>query len=380
MNFSFTEEQELIRDSARDFLSEESSSEKIRKAMLKDVGYELKIWESISADMGWTALRIPEEYGGLDLGHVELCILLEEMGSSLLCSPYYSTVCLAVSAFMNSDTEILKQEYLPKIAEGSLTATLAFDEENTGWDASGINTSYQTVDDGFLINGSKRYVLDGHSADLVIVAARSENSIDKEGLSLFVVTGEQEGLKRELLTTMDQTRKQAQLDFDNVLVSKEQLLGEEGKGWELLEKTLQHAGIALAAEQLGGSQKCLDMTVDYSKERVQFDRPIGSFQAVKHKCADMMVKVESARSAVYYAACIADEDTDELKEAAAIAQAYCSEVFMHCAADAVQLHGGIGFTWEYDLHLFFKRARAMEHYLGSPDYHRELVAQSIGLT
>lgn len=379
MNFAFTEEQDLIRDSAREFLNGQFDSELRRNSMQEQNGYDPGIWQGMAEDMGWAALHIPEDYEGLQLGFVEQAILMEEMGNALLNSPYFATLCLAANALILAGTTQQKSRYLPAIARGELTATIAFTESNARWDADAVTAQYVSEQQGYVLNGTKRYVLDGHSADLVIVAARENGTAGQDGLSLFLLEHDHPGLKRVPLTTMDQTRKQAELVLKNVQVEKAQRLDNEGQCWPVLDKVLQLASISLAAEQLGGARRCLDMTVEYSKERMQFGRPIGSFQAVKHKCADMMLQVESAVSAVYYAACIADEGSDELKEAASIAKAYCSEIYMQCAAQALQLHGGIGFTWEYDLHLYFKRARAMENYLGSPDFHRQIVAQCIGL-
>lgn len=234
--------------------------------------------------------------------------------------------------------------------------------------------------DDYVLNGTYRYVLDGHTAQLLIVAARSEGSEGEQGISLFAIDSDTPGVKRTWLPTMDQTRKQAEIVFDNVRVSSSQLMGEENNAWPQLNKVLQLAAIAIAAEQVGGSQQVLDLTVEYTKERVQFGRPIAGFQAVKHQAADMMLRTEVARSAVYYAACVAEEAlsggllADELGEAASVAKSYCSEGYFKNAGDALQLHGGVGFTWEYDVHLYFKRAKSSELFLGDAAYHREHVA------
>jgi alkylation response protein AidB-like acyl-CoA dehydrogenase len=222
-------------------------------------------------------------------------------------------------------------------------------------------------------------VLDGHTAELLLVAARRTDSSGEEGISLFAVPGESPGLERRLLPTMDQTRKQAEIRLDDVRVPASALMGEEGAGFGTLCATLDLAAIALAAEQVGGAQRCLDMSVEYAKERVQFGRPIGSFQAIKHKCANMMVEVESARSASYYAGWAAAEGTEDLPVAAALAKAFCSDTYFRCAAESVQIHGGVGFSWEYDVHLYFKRAKSTEILFGSPAYHRERVAQRMGI-
>ena len=222
-------------------------------------------------------------------------------------------------------------------------------------------------------------MVDGHSADLVLVVARAPGTTGEDGLSVFAVDGDADGVSRKMLTTMDQTRRIAEIELSAVRVSAEACLGEPGAAWPGLRRTLDLAAIALAAEQVGGAQKCLDLSVAYAKEREQFGRPIGSFQAIKHKCADMMIAVESARSAVYYAACIADDRSDDLSSNASLAKAWCSEAYFKCAADSIQIHGGVGFTWEYEPHLHFKRARASENWLGNPSFHRERIAQHLEL-
>jgi len=379
MHFAFTEEQEELRSQAHGFLGEFSSPEQVREAMGSERGYDPELWGRISAELGWPSVVIPEEYGGLGLSYVELIALMEEMGAALLCAPFLSSVCLAGSALIIGGTEAQKQEHLPGIAEGTTIGTLAYMESNGRPDATGIETLARKDGGDFILKGAKSFVLDGHIAGLLVVAARSADSSGEEGISLFVVPSDSPGLERRLLPTMDQTRKQAELTLNDVRVPGSALMGEEGQGWKTLSGALDHAAVALAAEQVGGAQRCLDMSVDYAKERVQFGRPIGSFQAIKHKCADMMVEVESARSASYYAGWTAAEDTEDLPVAAALAKAFCSDTYFRCAAQSVQIHGGVGFTWEYDVHLYFKRAKSTEILFGSPAYHRERVAQRMGL-
>ena len=377
MNFAFTEEQEELREMARGFLAETSSSEQVRAAMTSDLGFDPEVWKRIGAELGWTAITIPDAYGGLGLSAVELTALMEVMGGALLCSPFLATVCLAADAILAIGSEDQKQALLPAIAEGQSRATLALSGPSGRWDASGIETIAAPEADGFRINGSQRFVLDGHSAELLLVGARREGTQGEEGVSLFAVPGDTAGLSREPLPTMDQTRRLAVVELQDVRVPASALLGEEGQAWPALAGTLDRAAVALAAEQVGGAQRCLDASVEYALERVQFGRTIASFQAIKHKCADMMVAVESARSAAYYAACVAAEDGEALPMAASLAKATCSEAFFRCAADSLQIHGGVGFTWEYDVHLFFKRARSMEGFLGDPAWHRERVASRL---
>jgi len=379
MHFAFTEEQEELRSQAHGFLREFSSPEQVRKAMESETGYDPELWGRISAELGWTAVVIPEEYGGLGLSYVELIALMEEMGGALLCAPFLSSVCLAGNALIIGGTEAQKKEHLPGIAEGTTVGTLAYMESNGRPDATGIEAVARRDGGDFILSGAKSFVLDGHTAGLLLVAARSPESSGEEGISLFVVPSDSPGLERRLLPTMDQTRKQAELTLSDVRLPASALMGEEGGGWRTLSGALDLAAVALAAEQVGGAQRCLDMSVEYAKERVQFGRPIGSFQAIKHKCADMMVEVESARSASYYAGWAAAEDAEDLPVAAALAKAFCSDTYFRCAAQSVQIHGGVGFTWEYDVHLYFKRAKSAEILFGSPAYHRERVAQRMGL-
>lgn len=391
MEFSFTEEQKMIRDTAQAFLVEVSSSIAIRTAMVTEQGYEDKVWQRVCDEMYWQAIHVPEEYGGLGLGYVELVILLEQMGRNLLCSPFFSTVCLAANALMIAGTETQKQQYLSEICAGSLTATLAYTGSNGQWGADAIQgtallketvTLQETVtlkNSNYLLNGTYRYVPDGHTADLLIIAARSEGSVGEEGISLFAIPANTPGVTRTWLPTMDQTRKQAEIVLDNVTLSIDHLMGEQGQAWPQLKKVIHLATIATAAEQTGGAQQVLDLTVAYTKERVQFGRPVAGFQAVKHQAADMMLRTEVARSAIYYAACVAAESNDEaeLAEAASVAKAYCSDGYFKNASDAIQLHGGVGFTWEYDVHLYFKRAKSSELFLGNGAYHREQVAKML---
>ncbi|MCZ6571391.1 MAG: acyl-CoA/acyl-ACP dehydrogenase [Deltaproteobacteria bacterium] len=379
MDFAFTEEQEELRATARDFLVAHSSSEQVRTAMQSELGYDPQVWKQIGAELGWPSVIIPEEFGGLGLGYVELIALLELMGSALLCAPFFSSVCLAANALLVGGSEEQKKEYLPGIAEGQTRATLAFTEANGRWDASGIEASARREGGDYVLSGKKSFVLDGHCADLLVVAARREGTTGEAGISLFALPAAARGVERRALPTMDQTRRLAEIELRDVRVPGSALMGQEGEGWGALSKTLSLAAIALSAEQVGGAQRCLDMSVEYAKQRVQFGRPIGSFQALKHKCADMLVQVESARSASYYAGCVAAEDGVELPLLASLAKAYCSDAYFDCAANAIQIHGGVGFTWEYDVHLYFKRAKSSESFLGDGAYHREQVARGIGL-
>jgi alkylation response protein AidB-like acyl-CoA dehydrogenase len=371
VNFAFSEEQEELRRSVRRFLEDKSPESEVRRLMETTEGYDTAVWEQMAQQLGLQGLAVPEEYGGSGYGYVELVVVLEEMGRALLCAPYFSTVALAANALLSSGDDAAKKEFLPGIAAGTTIATLAFTEDSGRWDEAGITMTAAKSGDGYTLDGHKSFALDGHTANLLIVAARTS-----AGVSLFAVEGNAPGLTRTPLSTMDQTRKQARLEFSG---TPARLVGAEGSGWSALSKTLDLAAVALAAEQVGGAQKVLEMSVEYAKVRVQFGRPIGSFQAIKHKCADMLLEVESAKSAAYYAGWAASEDSDELPVVASLAKAYCSDAYFHAAAENIQIHGGIGFTWEHPAHLYFKRAKSSELLFGDPTYHRELLAQRIGI-
>jgi alkylation response protein AidB-like acyl-CoA dehydrogenase len=334
-------------------------------------GYDPSVWKQMGEQLGLQGLAIPEEFGGSGYSYVELGVVLEEMGRSLLCAPYFSTVVLAANTLLHCGDESAQKEYLPGIASGETVATLAFTEPSGRWDADGIQMQASGSGDSWTLDGEKMFVIDGHTADLLLVAARTG-----AGISLFAVPSDASGVTRTPLSTMDQTRKQAKVEFSG---TPARLVGTDGAGWDTLDRVLDLAAVGLAAEQVGGAQKCLEMSVEYAKVRVQFGRPIGSFQAIKHKCADMLLEVESAKSAAYYAMWAASELNDELPVVASLAKAYCSDAYFHAAAENIQIHGGIGFTWEHPAHLYFKRAKSSELLLGDPTYHRELLAQRIGI-
>ncbi|WP_041298355.1 acyl-CoA dehydrogenase family protein [Ilumatobacter coccineus] len=371
MNFAFTEEQEELRSTVRAFLENKSSEEAVREQMETEQGYDAAVWQQMGEQMGLQGLAIPEEFGGSGYSFVELGIVLEEMGRALLCAPFFSTAVLAAQTLIHSGDDAAKQAHLPGIASGETIATVAYVEPSGKWDESGITMEASGSGSDVTLSGTKSFVIDGHVANLIIVAAKSG-----AGTSLYAVQGDASGLTKTSLSTMDQTRKQAKLDFDNTPAT---LIGEEGKGWEILSTVLDLVAVGLAAEQVGGAQMVLEQAVEYAKVRVQFGRPIGSFQAIKHKCADMLLEVESAKSAAYYGMWCAAEMNDELASTASLAKAYCSEAYFHAAAENIQIHGGIGFTWEHPAHLYFKRAKSSELMFGDPTYHREQLAQRIGI-
>ncbi len=371
MNFAFSEEQDELRASVRRFLEDKSPETEVRRLMATDEGYDPAVWAQMAEQLGLQSLTIPEEFGGAGFGYVELIVVLEEMGAALLCAPFFSTVALAANALLTSGDDEAKRAYLPGIASGETIATLAFTEDSGRWEPDAVTLSASPSGDGWVLDGHKSFVIDGATANLVLVVGRTP-----AGLSLFAVDGDATGLTRKSLATMDQTRKQARLEFAS---TPARLVGADGGAEDGLVKTLQLAVVALAAEQVGGAQRCLDSSVEYAKTRIQFGRPIGSFQAIKHKCADMLLEVESAKSAAYYAGWVAAEDSDELPVVSSLAKSYCSEAFFHAAAETIQIHGGIGFTWEHPAHLYFKRAKSSELLFGDPSYHRELLAQRIGI-
>jgi alkylation response protein AidB-like acyl-CoA dehydrogenase len=371
MNFAHTEEQEELRTAVRRFCEEKSPSAEVRRLMETEQGYDEKVWSQMADQLGLQGMAIPEEYGGAGFGFTELGIALEEMGRVLLCAPFFSSAVLAAQALLLTGDESSKKELLPGIASGENIATVAFTEENGRWDEEGITATATEQGGEWKLDGTKMFVLDGHTANLLLVAARTSG-----GVGLFAVDGDASGLTRTRLTTMDQTRKQAKVELAS---TPARLIGDAAAFGPVLPKLLDLACVALASEQVGGAQKCLETSVDYAKTRIQFGRPIGSFQAIKHKCADMLLEVESAKSAAYYAAWSVDDGSEEVPVVASLAKSYCSEAYFHAAAENIQIHGGIGFTWEHDAHLYFKRAKSSELLFGDPSHHRELLAQRIGL-
>jgi alkylation response protein AidB-like acyl-CoA dehydrogenase len=389
MEFAFTEEQEMIRDAVAGFLAEHSTSAAVRAAMASETGFDSALWHTVCRDMVWQATHLPEAVGGMGLGFVELAAIMEQMGRFLFCGPFFSTVCLAANALRVAAAPDQQQRFLAPIAEGR-TATLAWCGPRAGhkggdWRAEAVEAIYVRDDAGFVVSGDYRYVIDGASAQTLIVAARRPGSQGREGIALFALPADTDGVTRQALPTMDQTRRQGALRFSNVRVPVADCLGENLDAGALLAITLDLATIALAAEQVGGAQDIMDKAVAYTQERVQFGRQVSSFQAIKHKAADMMLRTEVARSGVYYAACVAEEAlaalegrpaplAPELAEAASIAKSYVSDAYFFNAGEALQMHGGVGFTWEYDVHLHFKRAKASEHFLGTGAAHRERIA------
>jgi len=376
IQFAFTDEQEQFRAAIRRFLQEKSPPTEVRRLMDTATGYDPEIWRQLSEQLALPGIHIPEQYGGAGFGMVELCIVTEEMGRALLCAPYFSTAVLATNAILNDGTEAQKSSLLPDLASGVRLAALAVTEPNGQWDPQAIELVATPVAEDFLLEGAKSYVVDGHVADLLVVAGRAPGTAGGEGLALFTVRADASGVDRRLLESMDATRKIARIEFHG---AQAQLLGDVNDGAKPLVRTLDQAAIALANEMVGGAQAVFDAAVNYAKLRVQFGRTIGSFQAIKHKCADMLLEMELAKSAAYYAAQAAAADDPEWPALACLAKAAASEMYLHIAAECIQIHGGIGFTWDHDTHLWFKRAKSSQVFLGQPYYHRELLLQRWGV-
>jgi alkylation response protein AidB-like acyl-CoA dehydrogenase len=375
MDFGFSEEQDMLRESARDFLEKESPMTYVREMMENDTGYSEEQWKKM-AELGWLGLILPEQHGGSGLNMVDLVVVLEEMGKVVMPGPFFPTVIFGGISLDLGGSEAQKAEYLPKIAAGECRATLAHLEESARWDAEGIELPAKKSGSAYTLSGTKLFVHDAHNSQLLIVPARTGGK-GKEGITLFLVDAKAKGVRTSLLKTMDQTRKLCEVNFENVSIGEDAVLGQVGAGWALLDRIVDRAKVALCAEMCGGAQKVLDMSVEYAKVREQFGKPIGSFQAIQHKCANMMVQTESAKSATYYAAWAVANDVAEAHLAACMAKAYCSDAYRYVSGEGIQIHGGIGFTWEHDMHLYFKRAKGSEVTFGDATWNRELVAQEV---
>jgi alkylation response protein AidB-like acyl-CoA dehydrogenase len=328
-------------------------------------------------DLGWTALGIPEEYGGVGT-FLDLVVVLEEAGRALLPGPFFATMALAVPALLEAGSGPQKEDVLRRIASGQARATVALTEPVGRWDAEGIALKATRSQDGWRLDGTKLFVADAAVADVTVVAARTRSS-GEEGVTLFLVQGRPAGMTVVPVETMDMTRRWYQVGFDGVTLPTESVMGAPDQGWAPLRRALEWGEAALCAEMVGGAQHVLETSVEYAKTRHQFGKPIGTYQAVSHKLADMLLETESAKSATYYAAWAVDADAPDRSLAASIAKAYVSDAYRRAAGDGIQVHGGIGFTWEHDMHLYFKRAKASEVTLGDATYHRELVAQALDL-
>ena len=368
MKFSFSSEQDEFRASLRRFFTDQSPSKEVRRLMASDAGWERSGWERLNAELGLVAVRIPEALGGQGFGFAEHCIVLEEMGRALVCAPYFSTTVLGAGAILNGATAMQQEALLPGIASGKTTATLAAAEDSGRWEAGGTSLTASKSARGWRLNGHKSYVLDGHSADLIIVLARAPGSTGDAGLSLFSVNGAAAGLTRRALATMDATRKLARLEFSDV---EGTLLGDEGAAAGAFERTMIEAAVCLSNEMVGGAARLREDALAFAMMRMQFGRAIASFQSMKHKQADMLLEVELAKSGAYFAAGALDEGDADIAATASLVKAAASETYLQTAVHAIQIHGGIGFTWDHDTHLWFKRAKSSEAMFGDAHFHRE---------
>jgi alkylation response protein AidB-like acyl-CoA dehydrogenase len=372
MDFLFTDEQLELRAAVRGFLGRKSAEESVRRLMATDAGYDPAVWRQMSDQLGLQGMAVPEEYEGAGFGYLELGIVFEEMGRALLCAPYLSSVALAAEALLRCADEAARKDLLPGLATGQRIGTLALLEQPGRWDEASVQTRARRSGAGWVLDGGKRHVPDGHIADLILVGARTP-----AGIGLFAVDGAAPGVTRVPVPTLDQTRKQAHLEFAG---TPARLIGDEGDGGRVLRRVLDTAAVLLAAEQAGGALRVVEMAAGYAGMRMQFGRPIGSFQAIKHLCADMLTEAEAARSAAYYGLWALAADSEDVPLAASLARVYCSAAYSKIAGDAIQVHGGIGFTWEHPAHLYFKRAKSAEVMFGTPAYHRDRLAVRLGLS
>jgi alkylation response protein AidB-like acyl-CoA dehydrogenase len=370
MDFSFTSDQQLLKHSARAFLDEHCKAATVRLLWEDPRGTSDAMWKEV-AQLGWLGLALPEVYGGSDLGMVETGLLLEEMGRASYPGPYLPTVLVA-KAVETAGTEAQRKRWLPAIASGDARASVALLDGELSWEASAIATQARKTGAGWTLSGSKPFVAWAHVADVIVVPARTP-----EGLALFLVDPGAAGLKQTPVTGMDLATRWVNLTLDGVQVAGDAVLGDAGNGEALLHGLLRRGAVGAAAEMLGAARRCLDMAVEYAKVREQFGQPIGSFQAIRHKCAEMLLEVENSHAAVYYAAWAIDAGAEDADLAASVAKAYVGDAARKVCGEAIQVHGGIGFTWEYDLHLYFKRAKALEVQYGDADYHRELITRRV---
>ncbi|HXH82191.1 MAG TPA: acyl-CoA dehydrogenase [Candidatus Tectomicrobia bacterium] len=370
MDFSFSDDQTLLKNSARAFLDEHAKPATVRLLWDDPRGESESLWKEM-AQLGWLGLALPEAHGGSGLGMVETAILLEELGRTALPGPYWPTV-LAAMTIAEAGTSAQQQRWVSAIAAGGARAALALQDAGLDWGADGVETRAERTANGWALSGVKHYVAWAHVADVLLVPARAA-----EGVTLFLVDPGAAGISSMPVQAMDPGTRWVNLTLDRVPVGPERVLGGPGAGAPLLETIMRRGAVGAAAEMLGAARRCLDMTVDYAKVREQFGQPIGSFQAIRHKCAEMLLEVENSHSAVYYAAWAQDARAEDADLAASIAKSYVNDAARKVCGEAIQVHGGIGFTWEYDLHMYFKRAKALEAQYGDAQYHRELILRRV---
>lgn len=379
MDFGFSEEQEMLRDAAKRFLADNCPTTFVRKMMADATAHDPAFWKKI-VDMGWPGLLIPEEYGGQGGTFLDMTVIMEETGKALVPGPFFATALLGAPLLIEGGSAEQKKQLLPGIAKGEIIGTVAIAEASGRFDAGGIELKATKDGGSYVLSGEKFFVPDAHVANgMGVVARTSKGAKPEDGISIFTCDAKAKGVTITQLKTVDMTRRLCHVKFDKVKVDASALVGKEGAGWPILRRTLDIATAALSAEMVGTAQKALDISVEYAKTRVQFGKPIGSFQAVKHKCVDMMVAVENARSITYYACWTVDERVPEAATAVPMAKAYTSDMAKNVTSEAIQVHGGIGFTWEHDMHLYHRRGLAGEANLGNAPVHREVVAKSLSL-
>ncbi len=377
MDLGLTEEQEMLKKSAQEFLAKECPKKLVRELDESDTGYSRDLWNKM-AQLGWMGLSFPEKYGGNGGSFLDLTVLLDEMGYNIVPGPFFSTVVLAGYTLLEAGNEEQKKEYLGKICTGELIITVALTELDGTYDAASINTTAKAKGDGYVLNGTKLFVPDANVADYILVVARTKKSANPDdGITIFIVDAKSAGVKYTLLKTLARD-KLCEVILENVRVPKAHIIGNLDKGWSVIQSLLKKAAVAKCAEMVGGAQASLDMAVNYAKERVQFNRPIGSFQAIQHYCANMVTDVDGSRFITYKAAWAVSEGLPADKEVS-IAKAWTSEAFKRVAVLAHQIFGAIGFTMDHDMHLYFRRAKAGELAYGDADFHRDIVARQIGL-
>lgn len=372
MDFDFTQEQVMLRDLTREFMTRECTPRAVRSVMEDPRGFSDTVWQQM-AEMGLQGLAIDAGYGGQGLGMIELALVLDEMGRAAYPGPFFATVVLAAGAIAASGQQSQMARYLPDIAQGRTRATLALVDGALSWSPSGVSLRAEKRGDGFVLSGEKRFVPFAHAADVILVVARTGPGDD--GTTVFAVPSDAAGLSQTPNVEMDHTNRTSTVRFDSVSVGPDAVIGEVDRGWSVIGPTLERAAVAAAAEMLGAARRCMDMSVEYAKVRQQFGQPIGMFQAIKHACAEMLLEVENAHGATYYAAWAADARSPDASLAASAAKAYVGDASRKVCGSSIQVHGGIGFTWEYDLHLYFKRAKHFEPLYGDADFHRERALQ-----
>ncbi|MEE8413522.1 MAG: acyl-CoA dehydrogenase family protein [Dehalococcoidales bacterium] len=378
MNFELDEEQIMLKTAARDFLEKECPKKLVREMMEDEEGYSGELWKKI-ADLGWLGLTFPEEYDGVGSSFLDLVVLLEECGRALLPCPFMPTVVLTGHPILAAGTDEQKKYFLPQIAGGGMILSLALMEASGDFEASDIAVTATPSGDNFIINGMKLFVPNAHIADYLLCVTRTNDASNKEeGITLFLVDARTDGIQIEVLKTLT-GEKLCEVVFNNVTVPAKNILGEPDRGWSIMKRVLVEAQVAECAWMVGGARWAMETSIEYAKMRIAFDRPIGSFQAIQHKLANMAVEVEGATSIMYYAAWTIMENDSDMALAASMAKSWCGETYKHATFDGIQIHGGMGYTWDHDMHLYLKRAKACEVTFGDSDYHREKVAQLLNI-